>query len=421
MKLSNSSTSASALSRSTRFSLMLFRWLPFIVGAAGTAAAVTGSMSLSPPARAAAPLPGGAGGGVGGAGAGAGVVRVSNANIIDRTGFEKPIVAASMFVPVGWPTQSEVLWNMNLDCGAPQSLRLRAIAPDGSARFELMPGESWSASNYIGKPDKCQTASFRDAREYLQAWVQRHRPGARLLDFRSRPDRSVAATKQQMPMMQTRIWTDSGQVLIGYEMNGREMRETVVTDVRFISIQSTLTGGGSNASMESLMGSSLSVMSWRAPEGQLEFRHVDAVIDSLRLGAEWKSRTDALQRELTGQNLETGKKVGEINAVTARRALDAIAQRGQAAAKSRAELTEINASTYRATQASIDRQHVETIKLIRGVENYRQPNGGGVVELSNLYRHAWQLKDGSYALTDNPNFNPTLELGVGGQEMARTR
>ena len=389
----------------------MFRWLPVIVGAAGTALAVMLSMSVSPPARGAAPTPGAA--------AGSGVVRVTTANIVDRAGFEKPLVAASMFVPAGWPTQSEVLWNMNLDCGAAQSLRLRAIAPDGSAQFDLMPGESWSASNYMGKPDKCQTASFRDAREYLQAWVQRYRPGARLLDFRPRPERSVAATEQQMPMMVTRIWVDSGQVLIGYAMNGNEMRETVVTDVQFTSMQSTMPGG--NGTMGSLMGRSLSIMSWRAPEGKLELRHVDAVIDSLRIGKEWKSRRDQLQLDLNRGTLVAGGVIGGINAKTGMDALKAIAQRGQAAAASRAELTEINASTYRATQASIDRQHVETIKSIRGVENYRQASGGGVVELSNLYRHAWQLKDGSYALTDNPNFNPTLELGVGGQEMARTR
>jgi hypothetical protein len=393
--------------RSTRFGQSLFRWLPVIVGTAGTALAVTLSISLSLPAHGAAPTPG------------AGAVRVTTANIIDYGGFEKPLVAASMFVPAGWPTQSEVLWNMNLECGAAQSLRLRAIAPDGSARFELMPGESWSASNYMGKPDKCQTASFRDAREYLQAWVQRYRPGARLLDFRPRPDRFVAATEQQMPMMVTRIWTDSGQVLIGYAMNGNEMRETVVTDVQFTSIQSTMQGG--NGSMGSLMGRSLSIMSWRAPEGKLELRHVDAVIDSLRIGTEWKFRRDKLQLELNDINIRVGREIGGINAKTGMDAVTAIAQRGREATKARAELTEINAATYRATQASIDRQHVETIKSIRGVENYRQPNGGGVVELSNLYRHAWQLKDGSYALTDNPNFNPTLELGVGGQEMARTR
>ena len=389
----------------------MFRWLPVIVGAAGTALAVMLSMSVSPPAHGAAPTPGAA--------AGSGVVRVTTANIVDRAGFEKPLVAASMFVPAGWPTQSEVLWNMNLDCGAAQSLRLRAIAPDGGAQFDLMPGESWSASNYMGKPDKCQTASFRDAREYLQAWVQRYRPGARLLDFRPRPERSVAATEQQMPMMVTRIWVDSGQVLIGYAMNGNEMRETVVTDVQFTSMQSTMPGG--NGTMGSLMGRSLSIMSWRAPEGKLELRHVDAVIDSLRIGKEWKSRRDQLQLDLNRGTLVAGGVIGGINAKTGMDALKAIAQRGQAAAASRAELTEINASTYRATQANIDRQHVETIKSIRGVENYRQASGGGVVELSNLYRHAWQLKDGSYALTDNPNFNPTLELGVGGQEMARTR
>jgi hypothetical protein len=411
VKSLNFSTSTTAASRSTRLSLLLFRWLPVIVGAAGTALAVTFSMSVSPLAHGASPTAG--------ASAGPGVVRVTTANIIDHGGFEKPLVAASMFVPAGWPTQSDVQWNMNLNCGAAQSLRLRAIAPDGSARFELMPGESWSASNYGGKVDGCQTASFRDSREYLQAWVQRYRPGARLLDYRTRPDRSVASEQRQFPTSSVRIWTDSGQVLLGYSMNGRELRETVVADVQFTSIQSAMPGG--NGAMESVQGRSLSIMSWRAPEGRLELRHVDAVIDSLRIGTEWKSRRDKLQLELTGRNLKTGEAVMAVNAETSRQTLNAIAQRGQEAAKSRAELTEINASTYRATQASIDRQHVETIKSIRGVENYRQPNGGGVVELSNLYRHAWQLKDGSYALTDNPNFNPSQELGVGGQEMARTR
>lgn len=391
----------------THAAMRFYRWLPLMVSAVGTAAAVAFSLSLSPLADAATPS------------LAAGVVRVSPVNIIDRAGFEKPMVAATMLVPAGWPTQSEVFWNMNMGCGAAQSLALRAIAPDGSARFELMPGEAWSASNYGGKVDQCQTASFRDARGYLQAWVQRYRAGARVLDFRPRPDRTVAPEQRQIGMSSVRVWTDSAQVLVGYSANGREMRETVVTDLRFVSMQSTMPGG--NGSMESIQGRSLSIMSWRAPEGNLEFRQVDAVIDSLRIGAEWKSRTDALQLALTGQNLETGTRVSAINAETSRQTLAAIGARGQAAVKARAELNEINAATYRSTQDSLDRQHVETIKSIRGVENYRQANGGGKVELSNLYNHAWQMKDGSYVLTDNPSFNPSQELGMSGQEMARTR
>jgi hypothetical protein len=406
VKRFDSSTSAAAPGRSTQLSRWLFRWLPVIVSALGTALALT----LSPPAGAAAPqAPQGP----------ASVVRVAPVNIIDRAGFGQPMVAASLFIPAGWPSQTDVLWNMNLGCGALQWLRLRAVSPDGSARFELMPGEAWSASNYGGKVDGCQTASFRGARDYLQAWVQRYRPGARVLDYRARPDRSVAPEQRQVVSTTVRIWTDSGQVLIGYAFNGREMRETVLTDVQFTSIQSAMPGG--NGGMESLQGRSLSLMSWRAPEGKLELRHVDAVIDSVRVAANWKAQTDALQMQLTGKNLQTGAQVMAINAETARQTLNAIAQRGQAAVKARAELNEINAATYRATQDSLDRQHVETIKSIRGVENYRQPNGGRVVELSNLYNHAWQLKDGSYVLTDNPNFNPNQELGIGGQEMARAR
>ena len=38
-----------------------------------------------------------------------------------------------------------------------------------------------------------------------------------------------------------------------------------------------------------------------------------------------------------------------------------------------------------------------------------------VVELPNHYRHAWQLKDGTYVLTDSQAFEPHRDLGVDGE------
>jgi hypothetical protein len=41
-----------------------------------------------------------------------------------------------------------------------------------------------------------------------------------------------------------------------------------------------------------------------------------------------------------------------------------------------------------------------------------------VVQLDNSYQHAWRVADGSYLLTDDPNFRPGL-FGLQGQELRR--
>ena len=51
-----------------------------------------------------------------------------------------------------------------------------------------------------------------------------------------------------------------------------------------------------------------------------------------------------------------------------------------------------------------DRQQREFVESIRGVETYHEPVAGGVVQLDNSYQHAWRVGDGSYPLTDDPNF-----------------
>jgi hypothetical protein len=41
------------------------------------------------------------------------------------------------------------------------------------------------------------------------------------------------------------------------------------------------------------------------------------------------------------------------------------------------------------------------------------------VQLSSHYEHAWQLKDGTYLLTDDVNFDPSRDLGVQGQRLKK--
>jgi hypothetical protein len=68
-------------------------------------------------------------------------------------------------------------------------------------------------------------------------------------------------------------------------------------------------------------------------------------------------------------------------------------------------------------QASQDRTQEKFVRAIRGVELYADPAAGRPVELPNTYDHAWRLQDGTYMMTDNPNFDPNVEFGVNGTRL----
>lgn len=343
-------------------------------------------------------------------------LRVQRAEIIDRQGFDKPLVAATVFVPAGWRTQGTVVWKPGERCSSAHATVFTSTAPDDSAAIELAAGEGWGANN-SGAPNDCPTADIADPQRYLQAWVQRHRPGARWLDYRPRPDKSRPPQQSTWAGGGTWLAIESGQALIGYGRNGRDTRETLVVITSIV--QSRFNVGG--RALTSLQGQSHGVLAWRAPHGSLDFRHFDAVWASLQPGPEWKARIDAAHAQMAAENDATQRKIAQIRADTQRETMAHIARRGQIMAQTRQEIADMRNNTWQNTQATNDRMQRDTTRTLREVQGYREPRGGGVVELSSHYHHAWQLRDGSYVLTDDPNFDPQRALGIGGEQLQRTK
>lgn len=372
--------------------------------------AATLALPALPSCAAAEPLP-------------AGALRVHRAEIVDRQGFEKPMVAATMMVPAGWKQQSTVEWQVpsqKKPCGSMYGLRLSAAAPDGSAAIELVPGNAWASNNFGAPVDNCLNAQVRDAQQYLQAWVQHHRPGARWLDYRARPDKlqGVSGRQDSFNGGGTSLRYDAGQALIAYSTNGREMRETLVA---IMSVIETQFRGVNGRSMQNMQGQSFGVLAWRAPAGTLDFRQFDAVWATLRPGDEWQARINKSQAEMAADDERTRREINRINGEMQRENAMHAAQRHAIRMGTIRDVAAIRNSTYQSTQATNDRMHTDNSRTIREVNGYREPRGGGVVELSSHYQHAWQLRDGSYVLTDSPNFNPSRDLGVAGEQLVRTR
>lgn len=341
----------------------------------------------------------------------ASVLRVRRVEIMDRQGFEKPLVAATILVPVGWRSEGGVEWTPLNNCGPANRFNWKATAPDGSGAIQLLPEEKWSAGNFPQPENGCVSVRISSARQYLEWYVQRYRPGARVLDYRPRPDllepyKALISTSNTGGEM--RSWVDGGELLIAYQVGGRPMREAI-SSVGFFILTRFPTLDPSQT-IELLQGQTFTGFAMRAPDGALDFRRSEALRQSMQLGPEWNARMVRASNERHSIVMESNRQMAETN----RRAA---AERSEIIARTGREINDMQMGSWQKQNESQDRTQRETIESIRGVETYNDPHSGGTVQLSSQYPHAWQLKDGSYLLTDDVNFDPARDLGVQGQRL----
>jgi len=360
-------------------------------GAPGGEAQQAGAMNAPPPGGStlapAAPLP-------------PGVVQVSRIDIPDPSGFERPMTAASTFIPAGWRSEGGVVWSPLGQCGGDYALRWRAMAPDGSESIETFPVPSWSAvrtSLPIDQKTSCTAAQWRTAKEFLEAAAQQMFQGARLLDYRQRPDEAkpfqdmiAQFGSMNTELMQSTMNVDAGELLVAYQDNGRDMRAVIsaqvfITEARFADVMNP-----SQTSMEALNGLPLNFTIVRAPNGRLDFGLRKRVASSTRYNPEWSARIAEFERRKSKQQMDA-------SAAAHAARMDAIREQGKL----------IN-GMYEERQIASDRNQREFIESIRGVETYHDPVSGSPVQLDNTYSHAWRVagQDNTYILSNDPNFDP---------------
>ncbi|MEO8653470.1 MAG: hypothetical protein ABI409_05040 [Ramlibacter sp.] len=351
---------------------------------------------------------------------GAAPLRVQLVEIVDSQGFERPMRAFSVMLPVGFKYEGKVAWSLTAGgCQRPFSPRLQAQAADGQQAIALLAGEGWGRSSFGALSPGCPMGDIASAEGYLRHWVQRQRPGARWIGWQPRPD--LVAPPSSMDMGGgggMRSWHEAGRATIAYTHEGRPVQEILAVIANFTA--TTMASLPGQPPMQMMTGESVGMLSWRAPEGQLDPKQFDAVWSSLRSDPAWSARVQQGMNQMAQDNARTQAQISQIQAETGRQTIAEMGRRGQMAAQTRAEIAGIQQQGFDNRMASQDRQQTETVKAIRGVEHWRADDGK-VVELPSQYPHAWKLKDGSYLLTDSPAFDPGRDLGIEGEKMQRTR
>lgn len=338
----------------------------------------------------------------------AGAIRFERAIIPDATGFEAPIAASTLFLPSGWQARGGVLWGQEHMCTNGYNFDWTATSPDGSLSVHVLPQARWEANNYNAPPSSpgCRLAPYASVRQYLDSLLQGWRPGARAIEFRRRGDieQELAQVNRATPtaMGEMRTWVEAGDITFAYHEQGGERRGSLAAAVIF-SLMRTNAGGGMPV-MDALTGFALPAWGATASAEHFDPGFFEAIRRSIKANPQWESR-------IAGHNAAIG-----------RVALEESRKRSEAITRSNAEIARIRDEAWKASQESADRRAREFGEVIRGVETYDDPNAAsGQVELSGHYDNAWRLDDGSYVLTDDPNFDPWRALGVEGNRLEVTR
>ncbi|MBL0164907.1 MAG: hypothetical protein IPP82_14985 [Xanthomonadales bacterium] len=338
-------------------------------------------------------------------------------SIEDPAGFRQPLTAYTLTIPQAWQPHGAVSWNRGVECISNMlSIDWTAISPDGLQAFSILPRLTWQVSSAtIVEMYPCPAAPMRSAREYLQALVQNARPGARVLSYRDRPD-MIPPNSAPPPGMNGRQWTEAGEILIAYPLQGHDMRESITASVFFSEMDNPMIG-------RSISASSSDALALRAPDGQLDFSLLARIAQSLHINPAWnqqvleygKRRSDEISQR---QSIEISnwhqRRMNEITTA-------GILERGRIRMDAIQAVGRINNQIVAGRDASGERQQAARIDTIQEVQPWRDPATGSQVDLSIHYQHAWQLDDGRQFLTNDPNFNPYQSLGINGHALEPAR
>jgi len=338
----------------------------------------------------------------------AGAESTQRVAITDGGGFSEPMPAATVEVPASWRAQGGVLWNPGTNCvNNKVRFEWKARSRDDLHGFEVMPGYNWQVKGTQLQMNPCPVQPFRSTREFLEAVVQQRRAGARVLQYRDRPDlaaaRAAQAGSKANPQVRSRI--DAGQVLIAYRSDGVEFREVLGTSINFTELQGNIVGGSGL------------VFAHRAPHGQLDFAVGDKMVDSFQYDKRWSdlmiaSLTSSMNRFSSAQSNAIAqwhsREMARINA-------EGAADRAAIRAAANRDVARINSATNANTQATNDRIHRRTLETTGEYNTYQD---GGTRVRSSIHGGERVLRsaNGSVMSTNDPYFNP-----AGSRELQRVR
>jgi hypothetical protein len=338
--------------------------------------------------------------------------------VVDQSGFERPMTAATLLIPADWQLQSDIQYQQAEGCPANLvKLVFRASSPDGKLAVELLPGNTWQWTddqfmrNYMMQSNQmyarfggrgCDVMQPMTSEAYLRQFViPNFRRGGRIVAAEPMADaqQKLRADAQRMEQESLRSGvrvtarTDAARVRLAAD----DFEEWVMAFTGSVAAPgpsfNVMTGG---------MGQTLyytnaadHVLAMRAPAGELDAQEplFRLIIGSLQADPAWEGAVQRVIAQMQAKDSQAARQRSDIITDNSRQIGDMIS------------------NTYQNRQAAQDRSSANFSQYLRGTQTYRNPNTGEAVDLNNGYSHAWAGPDNTYILSNSANFNPNSVLG----------
>lgn len=319
--------------------------------------------------------------------------------MIDAQGFGQPMTAATLQVPRGWQTQGGIQWQRGDACVSNQMrIAWAATSPRADEAFEVMHPFAWQVQGRSIQMNPCPVLAIGSARDFLMAVVQQRRPGARVLNYRERPDIVAIASSKAPPLqggMQRTI--EAGEVMIAYAApGGGEVQERLWTSVTFTALQNSLMGNAGTVYAHRRLGG--------APDPALS----DRIVASMKTNPAWLAKvTEASQRFVQTHSDNQSRQIqqwhaGEMARINAKGAADRAAIRSQ----TQRDIANIQSQTWNNTQATNDRIQRRTLEGIGEYNTYSNTAGEPVRSSIHGGDRVLQHPNGTYSSTSDPYYQP---------------
>ncbi len=326
--------------------------------------------------------------------------------VMDPTGFAQPMEAYSILVPKGWKSQGGITWQVGNPCMV-EAIRNRVsvTSPDGNMSLEIYPVQQWEwwddqlmLQTYQQRQQdpltrRCPIAQPMDAGQFLQGPMAQEM-GAQVLSVE--PNEEMNAVLQQQARSANQQFQQAG-------VNVENRPSAAIGTLRFpdgsggialCSIGMTVAWmpnymtGGQSASYTCQADQKVAVRCPAGKEAEAK-KLLSSVMASFRVNPQWQNGVQQMFNNVAAVEQRETMKRARIQ----REAMNYSA--------------DLQQRTWEEGQASRDRIAEGWSQTLRGVETWRDANGGSI-ELTGGYNEAWSRPDGSYILSNNPLFDPNV-------------
>ena len=313
-----------------------------------------------------------------------------------------------LLIPSTWDFKSNVAFNTKSGCISDSfSVSWEAKSADGSLAFQGAPDSSWQYAddptalrnltdpnrrqiNGEGKP--CPVKKPMKAEDYIRQNVLTVFPsGSTVVSVEPFAELNQMARKQlALPPDDAGkaggSQTEAIRARVEFQKDGKALEDWVA-----LVVVTRVFRQGRGAFYDC---HAIDFMALRAPKGQLDANDklFKVMISSLRPEQKWQ---DYSNKWLAWRYQVEAKKQAQIDAIWAN-FQNQVAQ----------TLMDVTANQQRGSLNSA----FGADQNIRGVQTFRDPTTGSVMELSNQYDHAWLNGSNEYIMSEDPNFNPNGQL-----------